>query len=109
MNNARETSLPILKFVAAALSNAGISRDCLHQRERELCRVGTPEYDRQLRRALEEAEAVLVLNPLIASLIEPFAQRVRVVPWGMDSSRFPWPQDGGKKAGDLRSSKRAGS
>ena len=63
----------------------------LHQWEHELCRVGTPEYDRQLRRALEEAEAVLVLNPLVAALVEPFARNVRVVPWGMDPSRFPWP------------------
>jgi glycosyltransferase involved in cell wall biosynthesis len=67
----------------------------LHQWERELCQVGTPEHDRQLRRALEEAEAVLVLNPLIAALVEPYARNVRVVPWGMDPSRFPWPLDDG--------------
>ena len=45
---------------------------------------------------MEEAEAVLVLNPLVAALVEPFARNVRVVPWGMDPSRFPWPRgDGG--------------
>ena len=85
------------------LANPGVCRRCLaerghqsgllHQLERELCRVGTTEYDRQLRTALEGAEAVLALNPLIASLVEPFVQRVRVVPWGMDSSRFPRPLD----------------
>ena len=63
----------------------------LHQWERALAGVGTPEYDRKLRRALEEAEAVLVLNPLIAALVEPYARRVCVVPWGMDPARFPWP------------------
>jgi hypothetical protein len=57
------------------------------------CQVGTPEYDRQLRRALEEAEAVLVLNPLIGALVGPYAPNVRVAPWGMDPSRFPWPLD----------------
>jgi glycosyltransferase involved in cell wall biosynthesis len=71
----------------------------LHQRERSLCEVGTPLYERNLRRALEGAEAVLVLNPLIGSLLEPYARRVRVVPWGMDPARFPWPPDGGPEGG----------
>jgi hypothetical protein len=35
------------------------------------------------------------LNPLIAALVEPFARNVRVVPWGMDPSRFPWPPGDG--------------
>jgi hypothetical protein len=83
------------------LASPGICHRCLvqrrlqsgslHQWERELCRVGTPDYDRKLRRALEEAEAILVLNPLIGSLLEPYARRVCVVPWGMDPARFPWP------------------
>ena len=83
------------------LANPDVCRRCLverghhsgslHQWERELCKLGTREYDRQLRRALEEAEAVLVLNPLIAVLVEPYARNVRVVPWGMDPARFPWP------------------
>ncbi len=63
----------------------------LHQAERALAGVGTPEYDQKLRRALEEAQAVLALNPLTAALLEPYARRVCVVPWGMDPARFPWP------------------
>jgi glycosyltransferase involved in cell wall biosynthesis len=63
----------------------------LHQAERALAGVGTPEYDRALRRALEEAEAALVLNPLTEALLSPYARRVWVVPWGMDPARFPWP------------------
>jgi glycosyltransferase involved in cell wall biosynthesis len=63
----------------------------LHRRERALAGVGTPEYDRSLRRALEEAEAVLVLNPLTEAMVAPHAGRVKVVPWGMDPARFPWP------------------
>jgi len=73
------------------LVERGHQSGSLHQWERELCRVGTPEYDRKLRRAMENAEAVLVLNPLIGALVEPYARSVRVVPWGMDPARFPWP------------------
>jgi len=76
----------------------------LHQWERELCRVGTPEYDRKLRRAMENAEAVLVLNPLIGALVEPYARSVRVVPWGMDPARFPWPPPEQGGAGRLGTS-----
>ena len=63
----------------------------LHQLERTLAGVGTAEYDRVLRQALEEAEAVLVLNPLTEAMLGPYCRRVRVVPWGMDPARFPWP------------------
>ena len=73
------------------LAERGHHSGWLHQQERALCEVGTPEYDRKLRHALDEAVAVLVLNPLVAGLVEPYARSVRVVPWGMDSSRFPWP------------------
>ena len=31
------------------------------------------------------------LNPLTEAMLQPFARRVRVVPWGMDPARFPWP------------------
>ncbi|HZW32276.1 MAG TPA: glycosyltransferase family 4 protein [Isosphaeraceae bacterium] len=73
------------------LAERGAHSGALHQLERALAGVGMPEYDQVLRWALQEAEAVLVLNPLIAALLEPYARRVRVVPWGMDPARFPWP------------------
>jgi glycosyltransferase involved in cell wall biosynthesis len=82
------------------LAERGEHSGALHQCERALAGVGTPEYDRMLHRALEEAEAVLVLNPLIAALLEPFARRVRVVPWGMDPARFPWPPPEGVREVD---------
>ncbi len=41
-----------------------------------------------------DAEAVLVLNPITAALLEPFAHRVCIVPWGIDPARFPWAADG---------------
>lgn len=60
----------------------------LHQAERALSGVGTPEYDRLLRQTVRDAEAVLTLNPLIAEMYRPFARRVEVVTWGMDAERF---------------------
>jgi glycosyltransferase involved in cell wall biosynthesis len=63
----------------------------LHRAERELAGVGTREYYETLRRALREAEAVLVLNPFTEAMLSPYARRVEVVPWGMDPARFPWP------------------
>jgi glycosyltransferase involved in cell wall biosynthesis len=63
----------------------------LHQAERKLSAVGTKEYDRVLRRAFEEAEAVFVVNPLAEAMVSPYADSVRVSPAGMDPARFPWP------------------
>ena len=73
------------------LAERGHHSGTLHRAERELAGVGTRDYDRKLRRSLMEAEAVLVLNPVIEAMIEPYASRVRIVPWGMDAARFPWP------------------
>jgi len=70
----------------------------LHRAERELSEVGTSEYVEKLRAACHEAEAVLVLNPLVAEMIGPYAKAVRVVTWGMDPERFPWPWPGGTGA-----------
>lgn len=63
----------------------------LHQADRAFAGVGTPEYDQALREALQDAEAVLVLNPLVEAMISPYARYVAVVPWGMDPARFPQP------------------
>jgi glycosyltransferase involved in cell wall biosynthesis len=83
------------------LAAPGACHDCLaqraqfsgalHQAERTLSGVGTPEYDVRLKRAFADAEAVLVLNPAIEMLLAPFCRDVRVVTWGMDPERFPWP------------------
>ena len=75
------------------LAERGHHSGALHQVERALAGVGTPEYDRKLRQALQEAEAVLALNPLTAAMLEPFSSRVRIVPWGIDPARFPCPPD----------------
>jgi glycosyltransferase involved in cell wall biosynthesis len=63
----------------------------LHQRERDLAGYGTEEYDQSLNWAFAEAEAVLVVNPLIETMVSPYSRRVHVVPSGFDPTRFPWP------------------
>jgi glycosyltransferase involved in cell wall biosynthesis len=75
----------------ACLRERGEQSGALHQAERALAGVGTPAYRELLCRSLQEAEAVLVLNPLTEAMLAPHARRVCVVPWGMDPARFPWP------------------
>jgi glycosyltransferase involved in cell wall biosynthesis len=85
---------------ASCLHQRGRTSGGLHRAEREFAGVGTPEYHALLCRALREAEAVLVLNPLTEAVLAPYAARVRVVPWGMDPARFPPPDpDPGRPPG----------
>jgi glycosyltransferase involved in cell wall biosynthesis len=79
------------------LAERGQHSGALHQVERALAAVGTPEYDQRLRQSLWEAEAVLALNPVTAAMLEPCARRVCVVPWGIDGRRFPWRAEHGAK------------
>ena len=82
------------------LAERGHHAGALHQAERALAGVGTAEYDRILRQSFFEAEAVLVLNPITAAMLEPYARRVCVVPWGIDAARFPWGVEEEGKDGD---------
>ena len=63
----------------------------LHQVERALSGVGTEAYDRVLREAYRDADAVFVVNPPTADTVAPYARRVVVSPAGMAPERFPWP------------------
>ena len=82
------------------LNARGDQSGFFHKLERSLSGVGTAEYFDCLRRAFWDAEAVLVLNPQIESMLRPYCQSIRVVTWGMDPARFPWP---------LRDDRRPGS
>ena len=77
---------------ARCLERNGHYAGALHQAERALCGVGSPEYHRTLIQAFAEAEAVLVVNPLAEAMMSPYARSVRVVTAGIDPARFPWPQ-----------------
>ncbi len=61
----------------------------LHRAERELAGFTEPDYDNCLRQAFAGAAGVLVVNPLIAELVKPYAPAVHVVPSGFDPARFP--------------------
>src|SRR5262249_12607893 len=76
---------------ARCLRDRGGFSGGLQQAERALAGAGTPGYHDKLLRALREAEAVLVVNPLTEQLVRPHARRVCVVTAGMDPARFPWP------------------
>ena len=62
----------------------------LHQAERALAGVGTAAYAERLRRAVQGAEAVLVVNPLTEAMVSPYAKSVRVVTAGMGSHVRVW-------------------
>jgi glycosyltransferase involved in cell wall biosynthesis len=76
---------------ARCVGERGHLSGSLHQAERALSGVGTPEYHQRLLRAVREAVAVLVVNPLHEAMLSPYSDRVRVVTAGMDPARFPWP------------------
>jgi glycosyltransferase involved in cell wall biosynthesis len=63
----------------------------LHQAERTLAGFDGSDYADRLRQAFADAEGILVVNPLIATMVAPFAKEVHVVPSGFDAARFPWP------------------
>ena len=104
LNNLRllaEDAATVVQCPRSQLATPDVCRKCvlerghhsgtLHQCERALAGVGRGEYHERLRRTIQDAEAVLVLNPLVGAMLEPYARRVCVVPWGMDTTRFPWP------------------
>jgi hypothetical protein len=72
----------------------------LHSRRTRAGWGGTQDYYARLGQSLNDAEAVLVLIPMIAAMLEPYSSRVRIVPWGMDTARFPWPVAEGPQAGE---------
>jgi glycosyltransferase involved in cell wall biosynthesis len=84
------------EFCRRCLEENGHMSGSLHQAERALAGVGSKEYYGRLIRALEEAEAVLVVNPLHEAMVSPYTNRVRVVTAGMDAERFPWKDKTGR-------------
>lgn len=59
-----------------------------HVAERQLAGFENSQYGEQLLASFSKAEAVLVVNEQIASLVEPYTGRVEVIPSGFDVSRF---------------------
>jgi len=64
------------------------SSGSLHADERELVGFFEDAFYPELRQAFANAEVILVVNPLIGALCEPYAKDVRVIPSGFDARRF---------------------
>lgn len=101
LNNVRLLSIqPPNSCPRQQLANPEFCRDCvqqreqlsgnLHQAERQLAGFYERDYPESVRRAFARAAGVLVVNPLIAEMVKPFAQQARVIPSGFDPNRFPW-------------------
>lgn len=73
--------------VSCVRQNAAFSGS-LHARERELAGFDSDAFDVELRTAFANAEAILVVNPLIGALCEPFARDVQIIPSGFNPKRF---------------------
>ena len=87
-SNARDSNSPRPRSVGSVYSNAATRPALFTRLSAALAGVGSNEYDELLRKTLWDAEGVLVLNRLTEAMLSPFAQRVHVVPWGMDPKRF---------------------
>jgi glycosyltransferase involved in cell wall biosynthesis len=63
----------------------------LHQQERDLAwgAQSRVDYLRSLASALSHAHAVLVVNPIVGAMLEPYASRVEIIPAGIDLDQFP--------------------
>lgn len=75
----------------ACIQERGATSGPLHKAERALAGFDEPDYERSLRWAFARAAGVLVVNPLIAESVKPFAQAVHVIPSGFDPAWFPAP------------------
>ena len=60
----------------------------LHRKERALSGVGSEKYHVRLVASVSNAKAVLVVNPLIATMLEPYADYTLVIPPGVDAAEF---------------------
>lgn len=67
--------------------NAGLSGQ-LHSDERQLAGFSEPEFGVELQSVFADAAGILVVNPLIGALCEPYARDVHVIPSGFDRKRF---------------------
>jgi hypothetical protein len=52
--------------------------------------------------------AVIVLNPLLGALIEPYCSRASIFPWAMGKTRFPWPARGLRRVSEATDGIREG-
>ena len=56
--------------------------------ERQIAGFGSTRHATELREVFENAAGVLAVNPLIATLCEPYSKATHVIPSGFDAQRF---------------------
>lgn len=84
----RKSQLSTREECLSCVKTNAHSSGSLHANERELVSFGEDAFYPELRQAFANAEAILVVNPLIGALCEPYAKDVRVIPSGFDPRRF---------------------
>jgi len=84
----RKSQLSTREECLSCVKTNAHSSGSLHADERELVGFGEDAFYLELREAFANAEAILVVNPLIGALCEPYAKDVRVIPSGFDARRF---------------------
>lgn len=83
-----QTQLATREVCVACVSKNARMSGSLHAIERQLAGFGTVGFDSELRTVFADAEAILVVNPFIGALCEPYARAVHVIPSGFDPARF---------------------
>ncbi len=84
----RKSQLATRNECLACVERNAHASGSLHDAERKLAGFSEPVFFEELREVFANAEAILAVNPLIATLCEPYAKDVRVIASGFDPSRF---------------------
>ena len=84
----RKSQLATRSDCLACVEKNAHASGSLHDAERKLAGFSEPGYFEELKEVFAKAEAILAVNPLIATLCEPYAKDVRVIASGFDPLRF---------------------
>lgn len=84
----RKSQLSTREACVTCVRTNGCSSGSLHADERALVGFSEPSFNTELQEAFANAAGILVVNPLIGALCEPYAKHVHVIPSGFDRRRF---------------------
>ncbi|MFM8476586.1 MAG: glycosyltransferase family 4 protein [Planctomycetaceae bacterium] len=84
----RKTQLSNRETCVTCVESHARNSGALHANERELAGFRDAAFDAELHTAFADAAGILVVNPLIGALCEPYARQVHVIPSGFDQRRF---------------------
>ena len=84
----RKSQLSTREACVTCVRTNAHSSGSLHADERVLVGFSEPSFNTELQEAFANATGILVVNPLIGALCEPYAKHVHVIPSGFDAGRF---------------------